>query len=61
MSGGHLETYNQTPFRLYENGSPDIPIFNHGSGIAELILGNEIFNFEKIEFWSKIYENSLEN
>ena len=52
---------NSTPHRLYENGSPESVLSNRGNGIVVLILKVKIFNFEKIDFWPKIYEYTLED
>ena len=43
---------NSTPYRLYANGELNTTS-NRGSGIAELVLRVEIFNFKKIFFWPK--------
>ena len=54
-------TRNSTPHRLYANGSPDSRLSKCGSGVAEIILRFKKLNFEKkkINFCSKIYDNSL--
>ena len=54
-------TRNSTLYKLYVNGSPEGPLSNGYSGIAELIFGVEILNFEKIDFLTKIYKNSQED
>ena len=52
---------NSTLYKLYANDSPESALSYHGKGIAVLILRIEILNFEKIDFWLKIYENSVED
>ena len=37
---------NNTPYRLYRNGSPEYRLFNHCSGIAEIILWVKILNLK---------------
>ena len=44
---------NCTPYRIYANNSPEDPLSNRGSAIAELILRVEILNFEKNRFLTK--------
>ena len=50
-----------TPLKLYANGNPDRLLSNHGSGIVKQTLRVEILNFEKIDFWPKMYENPVED
>ena len=52
---------NSTPNRLHANGSPEGTLLNRDSGIAGVILRVKILNLEKIDFWPKIHENSVEN
>ena len=52
---------NSTPYTLYANGCPESTISKLEEGIAVLILRVEILNFEKIVFWPKIYEYSLQD
>ena len=54
-------TYNNATYKQYANGSPEESLSKRGYGIAELILRVEILKFEKIDFWPKIYESSLED
>ena len=52
---------NSIPYRLYANGSPEGPLSNRNSRIAEIVLWIEILNFKEIDFWLKTYEYSLED
>ena len=55
----NIHISNSTPCRLYANDGPEVS--NRDSGIVAIILRVEIFNYEKFNFWSKSYENSLED
>ena len=52
---------NSTQCRLYANDSPEDPLSSHDGGIAEIIWRVKILNFKKIDFWPRIYDNSLED
>ena len=56
-----LEDQWHHTYGLYANDSPEGCLSNGGSEIAELILRVEVINFEKVDFCSKMYENSLED
>ena len=38
---------NSTPYTLYANGKAECPFSNRGSGIADIVMGVVILNFEK--------------
>ena len=52
---------HSTPYRLFANGSTESALLHSGSRLAALVWRVEIFNFEKIDFWPKIFGNSLED
>ena len=52
---------DSTKYRLYAGDSPENTLSNRGSAIAAIILWVKILNFKKIDFWSKILENSVED
>ena len=49
-----------TPYRLYANASPVGLLLKRDSRIVGIILKVEMLNFEKFNFWPKMYANSLE-
>ena len=48
---------NGTPTRSYVHGNPERLLLNRGNRIAGIIFGFKEINFDKIDFWSKTYEN----